>query len=94
MSALGEMYSFYTSLAKSLISLAFARLYKPQQIPSHDLAGQTAVVTGANSGIISRLQLLLQNRALLFTSPAATLIVGQQRLTMSSLNAMERAKQE
>lgn len=51
MPTLGEMYSLYTSLAKSLISLAFARLYKPQQIPTRDLTGQTAIVTGANSGI-------------------------------------------
>lgn len=45
------MYSFYTSLAKSLFSLVFARLYKPQKVPIRDLTGQTAIVTGANSGI-------------------------------------------
>lgn len=48
---MGKMYSFYTSLAKSLLSLAFARLYKPQAVPTRNLIGQTAIVTGANSGI-------------------------------------------
>jgi NAD(P)-dependent dehydrogenase (short-subunit alcohol dehydrogenase family) len=51
MPTLGEMFAFYKSLAKSLCSLAFARLYKPQRIPTRDLTGQTAIVTGANSGI-------------------------------------------
>ncbi|KAJ4984198.1 short-chain dehydrogenase [Stagonosporopsis vannaccii] len=46
-----ETYSFYTSLIKSLLSLAFARLYKTQEVPTRDLTGQKAIVTGANSGI-------------------------------------------
>ncbi|KZM18632.1 oxidoreductase [Ascochyta rabiei] len=45
------MYSFYTSLAKSLFCLVFARVYKRQVVPTRDLKGQTAIVTGANSGI-------------------------------------------
>lgn len=45
------MYSFYISLFKSLLSLVFARLYRPQHVPKRDLSGQTAIVTGANSGI-------------------------------------------
>lgn len=51
MPTVGEMFSFYKSLAKSLFSLVFARLFRPQQIPTRDLTGQTAIVTGANSGI-------------------------------------------
>ncbi|KAF2996851.1 hypothetical protein E8E13_003938 [Curvularia kusanoi] len=47
----GVMSSFYLSLFKSLLTLAFARLYKPQHVPKRDLTGQTAIVTGANSGI-------------------------------------------
>ncbi|KAL5373446.1 hypothetical protein DPSP01_012689 [Paraphaeosphaeria sporulosa] len=45
------LLSFYTSLIKSLLAVIFARLYKPQEIPPKDLRGQTAIVTGANSGI-------------------------------------------
>jgi NAD(P)-dependent dehydrogenase (short-subunit alcohol dehydrogenase family) len=45
------MFSFYISLFKSLLSLVFARLYRPQYVPKRDLSGQTAIVTGANSGI-------------------------------------------
>jgi NAD(P)-dependent dehydrogenase (short-subunit alcohol dehydrogenase family) len=51
MPTLGVLFSFYTSLAKSLLSLAFARLYNPQYVTMRDLTGQTAIVTGANSGI-------------------------------------------
>ncbi|KAH6629382.1 hypothetical protein C7974DRAFT_433970 [Boeremia exigua] len=51
MTTFATMFSFYTSLAKSLFSLAFARLYKAQVVPPRDLTGQTAIVTGANSGI-------------------------------------------
>ncbi|KAF3048355.1 hypothetical protein E8E12_011721 [Didymella heteroderae] len=51
MPTMSEMFSFYKSLVKSLLGLAFARLYKPQQTPTRDLTGQTAIVTGANSGI-------------------------------------------
>lgn len=51
MSTLGVMYSFYLSLAKSLLSLVFARFYKRQDVPTRDLTGQMAIVTGANSGI-------------------------------------------
>jgi hypothetical protein len=61
------MYSFYISLFKSLLSLVFARLYKSQHVPKRDLSGQTAIVTGANSGIG------------LSTSPAVTLIADQQQ---------------
>ena len=43
--------SFYASLIKSLLALGFARLYTPQHIPGRDLTGQTAIITGANSGI-------------------------------------------
>ena len=43
--------SFYVSLFISICSLAFARLYTPQKPPLRDLSGQTAIVTGANSGI-------------------------------------------
>lgn len=42
---------FYTSLLKSLSTLVFARFYTPQHPPNRDLTGQTAIVTGANSGI-------------------------------------------
>lgn len=45
------MYSFYTSLVQSLLTLVFARLYRPQHVPKRDLTGQIAIVTGANSGI-------------------------------------------
>jgi NAD(P)-dependent dehydrogenase (short-subunit alcohol dehydrogenase family) len=51
MPTLGVLFSFYTSLAKSLLSLFFGRLYNPQNVPTRDLTGQTAIVTGANSGI-------------------------------------------
>lgn len=51
LSLMGTMFDFYTSLVQSLLSLVFARLYKPQYVPKRDLAGQTAIVTGANSGI-------------------------------------------
>lgn len=51
MAPLSVYLSFYTSLVKSLCSLAFARLYTPQQPSTRDLSGQIAIVTGANSGI-------------------------------------------
>ncbi|KAF9693228.1 hypothetical protein EKO04_008603 [Ascochyta lentis] len=51
MPTLSVLYSFYTSLVKSLLSLVFARVYNPQVVPTRDLTGQTAIVTGANSGI-------------------------------------------
>ncbi|KAF2623231.1 NAD(P)-binding protein [Macroventuria anomochaeta] len=51
MPTLSITLSFYTSLAKSLLSVAFARLYSPQQVSKRDLTCQTAIVTGANSGI-------------------------------------------
>lgn len=51
MAPLTSFLSFYNSLIKSLLTLAFARLYPPQQIPLKNLTGQTAIVTGANSGI-------------------------------------------
>ena len=59
MPTVDEMFSFHKSLAKSLCSLAFARLYKPQQIPTRDLTGQIAIVTGANSGIFLLVALTL-----------------------------------
>jgi NAD(P)-dependent dehydrogenase (short-subunit alcohol dehydrogenase family) len=43
--------SFYSSLFKALWTLVFARLYTPQATSKRDLSGQTAIVTGANSGI-------------------------------------------
>ncbi|KAF2821241.1 NAD(P)-binding protein [Ophiobolus disseminans] len=51
MAPLNVYVSFYTSLIKSLTTLVFARLYKPQKLSQRDLSGQTAIVTGANSGI-------------------------------------------
>ncbi|KAF9736548.1 hypothetical protein PMIN06_004821 [Paraphaeosphaeria minitans] len=45
------LFSFYTSLIRSLLALIFARLYKPQELRPRNLSGQTAIVTGANSGI-------------------------------------------
>lgn len=51
MPSLSVVLSSYTYLLKSLFSLFFARLYKPQNVPVRDLTGQTAIVTGANSGI-------------------------------------------
>ena len=45
------LFSFYTSLTKSLLALLFARLYAPQRVPHRNLSNQTAVITGANSGI-------------------------------------------
>ena len=43
--------SFYSSLFKSICALVFARLYPSQTPPPRNLSGQTAIVTGANSGI-------------------------------------------
>ncbi|KAF2439061.1 NAD(P)-binding protein [Karstenula rhodostoma CBS 690.94] len=51
MPPLTTLLSFYTSLLKSLLTLVFARLYTPQETPPRSLKGQTAIVTGANSGI-------------------------------------------
>ncbi|KAL1604852.1 hypothetical protein SLS60_004392 [Paraconiothyrium brasiliense] len=51
MPPLDVLISFYTSLTKSLLTLVCARLYKPQEVPPRDLSEQTAIVTGANSGI-------------------------------------------
>lgn len=51
MAPISLFIAFYSSLAKSLLSLVFARLYTPQNPPSRDLTGQVAIVTGANSGI-------------------------------------------
>ncbi len=51
MAPLFLLLSYYTSLLKCIGCLIFARLYKPQQPPQRDLSGQTAIVTGANSGI-------------------------------------------
>lgn len=45
------LFSFYTSLLKSLLTLVFARLYTPQHIPPRNLTAQTAIITGGNSGI-------------------------------------------
>ncbi|KNG46827.1 carbohydrate-binding module family 20 protein [Stemphylium lycopersici] len=39
------------SVTQALAALALARLYTPQAPPQADLSGQTAIVTGANSGI-------------------------------------------
>ncbi|KAI4662925.1 uncharacterized protein J4E79_004236 [Alternaria viburni] len=51
MAPLSDYLSFYTSMAKAMFTIIFARLYKPQRPPHRDLQGQTAIVTGANSGI-------------------------------------------
>ncbi|KAJ4355394.1 uncharacterized protein N0V89_003410 [Didymosphaeria variabile] len=51
MPPLTTLLSFYTSLTKSLLTLLFARLYKPQELPPRNLTNQTAIVTGSNSGI-------------------------------------------
>jgi NAD(P)-dependent dehydrogenase (short-subunit alcohol dehydrogenase family) len=51
MSLLSLYVSFYSSLFKSACALVFARLYTPQPVSKRDLSGQTAIVTGANSGI-------------------------------------------
>ena len=51
MASLNVYVSFYSSLFKSLFTLAFARLYTPQKPSKRDLSGQTAITTGANSGI-------------------------------------------
>jgi len=51
MAPLSDYLSFYTSMAKAMFTIIFARLYTPQRPPHRDLQGQTAIVTGANSGI-------------------------------------------
>jgi NAD(P)-dependent dehydrogenase (short-subunit alcohol dehydrogenase family) len=51
MASLKVYMSFYASLLKSLLALAFARLYAPQRPSRRDLSGQIAIVTGSNSGI-------------------------------------------
>ncbi|USP75502.1 hypothetical protein yc1106_02776 [Curvularia clavata] len=43
--------SFFSSAFSSVFTLFFARLFKPQTVPQRDLTGQTAIVTGSNSGI-------------------------------------------
>lgn len=43
--------AFFCSAVRSMYNLFFARLFKPQVLPQRDLTGQTAIVTGANSGI-------------------------------------------
>ncbi|KAF2849642.1 NAD(P)-binding protein [Plenodomus tracheiphilus IPT5] len=43
--------SFCNSLIRALFTLLFARLYTPQSHSVGNLFGQTAIVTGANSGI-------------------------------------------
>lgn len=48
---MGEMLSFYKSIAKAFLSIAFARLHRLQQLSIRELTGQTAIVTGINSGI-------------------------------------------
>ncbi|KAH7084348.1 hypothetical protein FB567DRAFT_472760 [Paraphoma chrysanthemicola] len=51
MSSVHTTFSFYSSLIRSLATLVFARLYTPQPHPTRNLTNQTAIVTGANSGI-------------------------------------------
>jgi NAD(P)H-hydrate repair Nnr-like enzyme with NAD(P)H-hydrate epimerase domain len=51
MAPLSLYLAFYISAAKSVLSLAFARLYTPQSPPPRDLSDQIAIVTGGNSGI-------------------------------------------
>ena len=48
---MATLISFYASLCASLFSLVFARLYTPQNPPTRNLSDQTAIVTGANSGL-------------------------------------------
>jgi NAD(P)-dependent dehydrogenase (short-subunit alcohol dehydrogenase family) len=50
-SNMSTLISFYAALGASLCSLVFARLYKLQNPPSRNLTNQTAIVTGANSGL-------------------------------------------
>ncbi|KAG9195389.1 hypothetical protein G6011_00510 [Alternaria panax] len=51
MAPLSLYTSFYTSVAKAVFTILFARLYDPQNPPHRSLKGQNAVITGANSGI-------------------------------------------
>ncbi|KAH7072058.1 hypothetical protein BKA63DRAFT_446908, partial [Paraphoma chrysanthemicola] len=51
MSSVHTTFGFYSSLIRSLATLVFARLYTPQPRPTRNLTNQTAIVTGANSGI-------------------------------------------
>jgi NAD(P)-dependent dehydrogenase (short-subunit alcohol dehydrogenase family) len=51
MAPLSPYMTFYTSVAKAIFTIIFARLYTPQSPPHRNLKGQTAIVTGANSGI-------------------------------------------
>ncbi|KAH6867993.1 hypothetical protein BKA58DRAFT_339990 [Alternaria rosae] len=51
MASLSDYLSFYISMARASLTIIFARLYTPQRPPHRDLQGQTAIVTGANSGI-------------------------------------------
>jgi hypothetical protein len=94
MPTVGETFSFYKSLPKSLCSLAFTRLYRPQRIPARDLTGQTAIATGGNSGIgLSIAVALARQGAAVYLACRDSLIPEQQRSTMLLLSAMERAKQ-
>jgi NAD(P)-dependent dehydrogenase (short-subunit alcohol dehydrogenase family) len=51
MAPLSLYIRFYTSVTKAFLSIIFARLYTPQGPPCRNLEGQTAIVTGSNSGI-------------------------------------------
>ncbi|XP_014556442.1 hypothetical protein COCVIDRAFT_37932 [Bipolaris victoriae FI3] len=51
MAPLSLYWDFYSSYLRCSLNLALARLYTPQAPPQRDLTGQTAIVTGANSGI-------------------------------------------
>jgi 3-oxoacyl-ACP reductase-like protein len=51
MTPLSIYISFYTSLIGGMLNLLFARLNTPQKPQQRDLSGQTALVTGANSGL-------------------------------------------
>jgi NAD(P)-dependent dehydrogenase (short-subunit alcohol dehydrogenase family) len=51
MASLSPYLAFYGSALSSTFNIFFGRLFTPQNPPPRDLTGQTAIVTGANSGI-------------------------------------------
>ena len=51
MAPLSLYLSFYSSAFTGVLNLLFARLYTSQAPPPRNLTGQTAIVTGANSGV-------------------------------------------
>ena len=51
MASVALYLSFFNGMLRTFFNIWFARLYPPQKPPQRDLSGQTAIVTGANSGI-------------------------------------------